>query len=250
MEIRAFWTAGEFDPAAHQGWAVAVVDCLRATTSVAAALAAGASGVVPVAEEEEARSWAREHDAVLAGERGCLPPPGFALGNSPDAFTPKLVRGRAVVLWTTNGSRALAWARQTDGPLLAFALVNVGAVATHLRGSVRQLAIVCAGTDGQFSLEDTFAAGALISRLGPHAPFALDERAQAAQLLYQGGRESVAELLATTRAAARLRAAGLAGDIAFAARTDELDVVPLWRDGALRAKQDYDGDSPDPAIQA
>ncbi len=239
MEIRAFWTADAFDPTAHQGWTVAVVDCLRATTTVAAALAAGASGVVPVAQEEDARSWAIEHGAVLAGERGCLPPPGFALGNSPSAFTPKLVRGREVVLWTTNGSRAMARARQARGPLLAFALVNVGAVASHIRDGVRQLAIVCAGTEGQFALEDAFAAGALISRLGPHAPFALDERAQAAHLLYHGGRESMPELLATTRAAARLCAAGLAGDIAFVARTDVLDVVPLWREGALRAKPDY-----------
>ena len=234
MEIRAFWTAAEFDPAAHQGWTVAVVDCLRATTSIAAALAAGATGVVPVAEEDEARIWAREHSAVLAGERACLPPPGFALGNSPAAFTPTLVRHREVVLWTTNGSRALARARQAQGPLLAFSLVNAGAVATYLRQTATLLAVVCAGTEGEFSLEDAFAAGALISRLGPNAPYALDERAQAAHLIYRGGRESMRELLSTTRAAARLRAAGLADDIGYVARMDVLDIVPVWRDGALR----------------
>lgn len=235
MEIHAFWTAAEFHPERHRAWTVAVVDCLRATTSIVAALAAGATGVLPVAEEAEARAWAAQHGAILAGERECLPPPGFALGNSPTAFTPRLVRGREVVLWTTNGSRALARARQAAGPLLAFSLVNVGAVAAHLRQAATALAVVCAGTEGEFALEDAFAAGALIDQLGPNAPYALDERAQAARLLFLGGRASVESLLATTRAAARLRAAGLASDIAYAARLDVLDIVPLWREGAIRA---------------
>ncbi len=237
MRVCAWWTFADFVPQNCQGWTVAVVDCLRATTSVAAALCSGAAGVWPAAEETEARTWSSERGAILAGERHCLPPPGFDLGNSPQGFTPEAVRGRDVVLWTTNGSRALARAREAGGEVLAFALANVGAVAAHLgRARPSHLALVCAGTEGEFSLEDAFATGALLSRLGRgEEPLDMDERAQAARMIYLAGQDDPRGVLAGTRAAAKLRAQGLEADVLFAAAQDTLPVVPLWSDGALRA---------------
>ena len=237
MELRLWWRYQDVDPGSLRGWSVAVVDAVRATTTVAAALAAGARAVRPVADEEEARALARALGAVLAGERACLPPPGFDLGNSPAAFTPDRVAGREVVLWTTNGSRALAACAAAADALYAFALVNARAVARHLAAQApARLAVVCAGTEGAFSLEDAFAAGALLERLreawsGPLAP---DEAAVAAALLYRGGRDDPLGTVRAGRAAARLRAAGLEGDLAFVARQDALDVVPRWEAGALR----------------
>jgi 2-phosphosulfolactate phosphatase len=214
---------------------VAVVDCLRATTTVAAALAAGAAAVVPAATEEEARAEAARRGALLAGERDCLPPPGLDLGNSPRAFVPAAVAGREIVLWTTNGSGALAAAAGGGGPVLAFALVNARATAEHLRreGCAR-LALVCAGTKGQFALDDAFAAGALLERLGGPGVLEADERASAALLVYRGGRGDPRGVLEASRAAAALRRHGLGEDVRWAARPDSLDVAAVWRDGALR----------------
>lgn len=236
METRVYWTRDQVD-AELDGWTVAVVDCLRATTTIAAALDAGCASVIPMAEEGEARRRAAERGALLAGERGCVPPPGFDLGNSPAAFTPQVVGGREVVLWTTNGSGALVGAARGAAAVLAFALVNVGATAAHLaQRHCRRLAIVCAGTEGEFSLEDAFAAGALIDRLfrGEGAGRALDDRGRAAWLLYRGGRRDPRAVLDAGTAAARLRQRGLGADVAFAARADALGVVALWREGALR----------------
>lgn len=237
MQVRLWWTYEEVEPAELRDWSVAVVDCLRATTTIAAALAAGCSAVVPVEEEALARRWAAERGAILAGERACIPPAGFDLGNSPTAFTPSMIAGREVVLWTTNGSRALARVAEAGAEVLAFALVNAAATAEHLaREGCRRLAIVCAGTEGAFSLEDAFAAGALLDRLtgsegiGPH----FDERATAALLLYRGGREDPRAVLDATAAAAKLRQSGLGTDVGFAAQEDTLNVVPAWRSGALR----------------
>jgi len=237
VEVRVWWTPAEVEPGALHGRAAAVVDSLRATTSIAAALASGAAAVVPFAEEDAARAWAAEHAAVLAGERACVPPPGFDLGNSPEAFTPDAVAGREIAFWTTNGSRALSGAAAGGGDVVAFALVNARAVARHLRQSLcRRLGIVCAGTEGAFSLEDAFTAGALIDRLADAAdgPPVLDERAAAAHLLYLGGQGDPRGIFDGTAAAAKIRARGLGADVAFAARPDVLDVVPFWRDGALR----------------
>jgi len=237
MQVRVWWTYRQVEAWELRGWTVAVVDCLRATTTIAAALAAGCTAVVPVEDEGVARRWAVERGAVLAGERSCVPPSGFDLGNSPIAFTPAVVSGREVVLWTTNGSRALARVSAAGAEVLAFSLINAAATAAHLaRERCRRLAIVCAGTEGEFALEDAFAAGALIHRLGTPEGNGLstDEWATAALLMYRGGREDPRAVLDATAAAAKLRRRGLGMDVVFAAREDVLDVVPLWQAGALR----------------
>jgi len=239
MDIRAWWTHQEFAQSnlPPGGWTVVVIDCLRATTSIAAALAAGCVEVRPAADEAEARRWALAEHAVLAGERDCVEPPGFDLGNSPAAFSAAAVGGRQVVLWTTNGSRALAAARQTGSEVLAVALVNVGATAAYLmRKGRRQVAIVCAGTEGAFSLEDAYAAGALADRIGSADPdtLALDERATAAWLLYRGGRADPRAVFDVSAAAAKLRHCGLGEDIAFAVREDALPVAAVWHEAGLQ----------------
>lgn len=239
MRVRLWWTHGELDPAELDGWAVAVVDCLRATTTICAALAAGCAAVVPLEEEGAARRRAAADGAVLAGERACLPPPGFDLGNSPGDFRPAVVAGREVVLWTTNGSRALAKAAASQaGLVLAFALVNAAATARHLaHADCPRLAIVCAGTEGGFALDDAFAAGALLERLSRRhgVALALDDAAGAALFLYRGAGEGARAVLDGSAAAARLRERALEADIAFAAREDAIDVVAVWESGALRA---------------
>src|SRR5206468_10845988 len=101
----------ELAPPEQLRQAVAVViDVLRATTSIVHALAAGCTAVLPCAEVEEARALAdrmRAGRVLLAGERGGLPVAGFDLGNSPRRFNARLCGGIAVVLTTTNGTRAL-----------------------------------------------------------------------------------------------------------------------------------------------
>jgi 2-phosphosulfolactate phosphatase len=240
MRVHLWWTHRDFPGEALAGsgpWTVVVIDCLRATTSIAAALWAGCTAVRAVACEPRAREMASAHGAVLAGEQDCVPPPGFDLGNSPREVTPAAVRGREVVLWTTNGTQALAAAQAVGGDLVAAALVNATAVARHLRAQRRgQLAILCAGTEGCFSLEDAFAAGALLHRLVEPGDetVKLDERATAALLLYRGGRVDARAVLDGTVAASKLRRHGLGADVGFAAQEDVLPVVPRWMAGALR----------------
>src|SRR5262249_27670578 len=138
-----------------------VVDVLRATTSILHAVAAGCPAVLPCAEVEEARALSdsmRAGRVLLAGERGGLPVPGFDLGNSPRRFTPRACRGVTLVLTTTNGTRALLRCSPAARTLIA-AFVNYSAVCEQLRHETRPVHIVCAGTDGNVTLEDTLLAG-------------------------------------------------------------------------------------------
>ena len=95
---------------------------------------------------------------LLGGERGGKPLPGFDLGNSPREYTGKVCKGNTLVLTTTNGTRALLRAAEAERVLVA-AFVNYSAVCEQLRQDARPVHIVCAGTEGEVSLEDTLLAG-------------------------------------------------------------------------------------------
>ena len=172
MKIDIFFTPLGLNPADTQGRSVVVIDVLRATTSIAVALHNGAKAVVPVAGAEEALRVAQNLEReglVLAGERKSVRIPGFALGNSPLEFTPEAVQGKTVVLTTTNGTSALVGVQGAREVLVA-AAVNFSTIATKCRAILAQhgdLAILCAGCDRQFALEDAFAAGRLAKVLLP-----------------------------------------------------------------------------------
>ncbi len=163
-----------FQPAALDaeflaGKTAVVIDVLRATSSMVQALASGARRIVPVAEVREAfelRDRSREKPPPLvAGERDGLPPEGFDLGNSPQEFTPQVVRGRTVVMTTTNGSAAILAALPARSVYVT-ALANAAATAAAVAGlGSGDTVLVGSGTEGRVSWEDTFCAGALVARL-------------------------------------------------------------------------------------
>ncbi len=151
---------------------VVVVDVLRATTVMVHALAAGCQAVIPCGEIDEAKSVASRlpaGTALLAGERLGLPIPGFALGNSPADFTAEACAGKTLVMTTTNGTRAILSSLEARRVYIA-SFANLTAtvdamVVKFQRRDRAPLHIVCAGTEGFISLEDSLLAGALAARL-------------------------------------------------------------------------------------
>jgi len=149
------------------GGVAVVIDVLRATTSMVHALAAGSDAVIPCLEIDEARRVAadlRPVRGLLAGERKGAPIEGFDLGNSPSTFTPELCSGRTIVMTTSNGTRAIGASAAAERILIA-AFVNRKATVDALKADGRPIHLICAGTDGQVSLEDTLLAGALAQDL-------------------------------------------------------------------------------------
>jgi 2-phosphosulfolactate phosphatase len=144
-----------------------VIDVLRATTTMVHALAAGCDAIIPCGEIDEARKIAStlpEGAALLAGERQGLPIEGFDLGNSPGDCTPEVCSGKTLVMTTTNGTKAILASLEADRVLIA-AFVNRKATVEALKAAGRPIHLVCAGTDGQISLEDTLFAGALAQEI-------------------------------------------------------------------------------------
>ncbi|GIW12612.1 MAG: putative 2-phosphosulfolactate phosphatase [Tepidiforma sp.] len=199
---------------------LAVVDALRATTMIAMLLHRGARSVIAAAEERIARRLAAgQAGAVLAGEVGGLPPPGFDLGNSPSAVSAEAVAGRDVVLFTTNGTRALCSAA-AQGQTAAAAAVNASAAARWLANGNRAV-IVCAGEarGTSFALEDFAGAACIVARL---PRLRLGDGALLTQQL-----ADPAALISASRHAEELRRLELSADIAVAQQVDLIDLVPV-----------------------
>lgn len=236
MRIGVFFTAREAGPGDVAGRVVAVLDVLRASSSIAAALAAGARAVYP-AESAEAvltRARAFERGEVrLAGERKMRRMDGFDLGNSPLEFTPDAVGGRVVLLTTTNGTRAFA-ATQGAREVYVGAFVNFSAVLDVMRLALQagaDLAFLCAGHEGRFSLEDAVCAGRFVHHLTEDARDAeLNDAALAARQLHRQFGDDLWGLFETSRHGQALAEAGFAADLVACATLDAYPVVPAFTD--------------------
>jgi len=233
-----------------EGGVAVVIDVLRASTSIVHALEADAKDVLPCVDVDEARrlhAALRAEGALLTGERNALPLEGFDLGNSPDAFTPEAVRGRSVVMTTTNGTRALARCRRAKR-IFVGSFVNAAAVVRAVSESER-IQLICAGTVGEITREDVLLAGLLVDRLLRLGDKTYQLNAQAATAL-EGWRHvlpapcaadptgavipELARVLRTTLGGSRVIRAGCEDDIDAAARLDRFSCVPELLPGDFR----------------
>jgi 2-phosphosulfolactate phosphatase len=218
-----------------------VIDVLRATTTVCAALYHGAKGVIPVASIEEATRLAHTlgpDDVLLAGERNGLPIEGFALGNSPREMTPEAVRDRTLVMTTTNGTGALLATAGAAQVYLA-AAVNFSLASTrarHLLATGTNLLVICAGRSGSFGLDDAYTAGRLVmAALDGKRGGDLNDAALASIDLVRRYRGRWARPLELSTAGRQLAKAGLAADVAEAGRQDRYPVLPVFFDRRIVA---------------
>jgi 2-phosphosulfolactate phosphatase len=235
MKIDAYFTVAEVDPAALGDATVVVIDVLRATTTVVEALANGARGIYPTASTEEAvklaHSLGRE-DTLLCGERKGQKVEGFDLGNSPREFTRTAVENMRLVMSTTNGTRAFV-AGQDALRMLACAFTNLGAVASALADE-REVAVICAGREDRFSIDDVLCAGHLIQRVMGDADseHELNDAALAARLI-AGSRKPSKKFLMQTTGGRALIEIGLGDDLDICADVDRHDIVAEMRDQAI-----------------
>jgi 2-phosphosulfolactate phosphatase len=218
---------------------VVMMDVLRASTTIAYALAAGAVNVVPCFEIDEARQVAAGFEAgaaLLGGERGGRPIAGFDLGNSPHEYTHGSVAGKTIVFTTTNGTAALMQCRKAARVMIG-SFVNLSAVVEELAGRP-SVHLLCAGTQGRITREDVLCAGAIsdlllqrnaeISLANDSARIALEvwRTAVAQPFEPRAASEILKHALCDTQGGRNLAAIGLARDIDAASEVDRFDIVP------------------------
>ena len=168
------------EPEELAGGTAVVIDVLRAATTIAYALAAGAVQIIPCREISDALALADRFppdEIVLGGERNGVPIDGFQLGNSPEEYSSDRVAGKTVIFTTTNGTRAMDHARAADEVLVA-AFVDAAAVVARLLER-EKISILCAGTEGHISEDDVLLAGMLVDRLQRQGGMAYQQNGQA-----------------------------------------------------------------------
>jgi 2-phosphosulfolactate phosphatase len=196
-----------------------VVDVIRATSSIAQALASGYERVLCCTEIDEARALRQElgDEAVVGGERNAVVVEGFDVGASPREFA-QAPRAKTLILTTTNGTRSILTAASRCEVVLLGSLLNLSAVAQAAREAGGDVAIICSGFKGAFALDDAYCAGRIVTALGGER----SDAAIAAEVIANAWPDPLAGLNARTYGPP-----GLEADIEFCAQVDLLDVTPV-----------------------
>ena len=217
---------------------VVVIDVLRATSVMVHAMSQGALETIPVATVEEALQMAKvfsRGSIILGGERESKRIPGFDLGNSPEEYVAERVKGKKLILTTTNGTKAFHLI-SSGKEILVGSFFNIGATAKRCLELDRDLFIFPSGGEGSFSLEDTICGGMLIELITQKRTthFTLTDASCFAQILYQRFKDNLLEAFHLSNHGKELINRGFGEDLVYCAQIDRTDIVPEFKDGVIR----------------
>jgi 2-phosphosulfolactate phosphatase len=236
MRVDVFFGPHELTAADMTNRVVAVVDVLRASSTIAVALANDARAVVPLASSEEVVSRSKSltrSEVKLAGERKSKAISGFDLGNSPLEYTKEVVDGKTIMITTTNGTAAIL-AVQGARDLVVASYVNFSAVLSMLGAALRggtDVTILCAGQDRRFALEDAACAGRFVQHITVKQTKAeINDAAHAAMLIDKKYGTNIKRMLKASAHGQALIEAGFEEDIAVCAGVDTYPVIPVYQE--------------------
>jgi 2-phosphosulfolactate phosphatase len=236
MNVEVFLTSSGVTEESVEGRTVIVIDVLRASSTIVAALNNWAKAVVPVPDMAQAGKIASNLDPstyLLGGERGGDKIEGYHLGNSPLEYTQEAIEGRTVILNTTNGTGAISASRSARH-LIVGCLLNAERVVEFTRNAGLDVAIVCAGWRGRIALEDTLCAGLLMYRLWDgREPGRVSDAAHIAFTQYLHDKDRLVETLRKCNHAQYLTSKGYGEDVDFCLQLDTLPVLPYYEDNRL-----------------
>lgn len=232
--IDVFQTPTEIDDTRIVGRVAVVIDVLRASTTMTAALNSGAVGIAPFSSIDEAQS-AGSQRMLTGGERLGVRIEGFDLGNSPLEYTPERVCGHEIRFTTSNGTKAISECDKAE-KLVVGSFVNARAIVEYLNNQPFSVALVCAGTEGRPTLEDNLFAGLICDKLcsrshrsrwkaGTVARASAEMWRAASRQIHSG--KTLFDVLSRSPWAKRLLELGREDDVRFASELDKFDFVPI-----------------------
>lgn len=252
VQITVYFSPNHLDELELRDKIVVVIDVLRASTTITYAMRAGAREIIPVASVEQAMKIVgnlHSTSTILCGERGGKRIEGFQLGNSPFEYTPEAVKGKALILTTTNGAVALTkakYARQCYVSSFVNLSATIEALATIEGIASEHLIILCSGREEEFSLEDATCAGMLITHLQSRfAPVAsengaphdhLSDSARAALSISRQYGSDIYRTLIESDHGRNLIELGFEADILAASQIDSVPLVPVLEQTVIKKK--------------
>ena len=211
---------------------VVVTDVLRASSAIVSAFMNGVERIIPVGTLEEARDY-KNRGYMVAAERDGIVRDFADFGNSPYNFTPERVGGKQIVYSTTNGTNAIQLA-SSGSQVLIGAYLNISALAEYIKGSGKDLLILCAGWKNKFNLEDTLFAGALSELvLKDHDYSTICDATHGAMDLYDAAKGDMMGYLEKVAQRHRLKANNLDDVIEYCHEFDTTDLIPVLEENYL-----------------
>lgn len=216
---------------------VVMIDVLRASSTVAAALYNGAKEVVPTENSDQAMrifSGLDRSIRFIGGEKNNEKPAGFDAGNSPSEYSSEKVNGKTIIFTTTNGSPLFTKAKDSKARFVA-SFVNFDAILEKLveliedkdNNQFESIYFICAGSKGQFSYEDSLCAGGLINRLTKRCSgLELSDSADALRNLFEFHNDNLFDFLSDRDHAINLKATGHGEDLPTCLQFNSFPVVP------------------------
>lgn len=232
-ELNVYSTWQEINPLEVKNSIAIVIDVFRASNTIITALNNGATSIIPVSELDVAWELKKKHPSyLLGGERDCLRIEGFNFGNSPLEYKKDLVKDNSIIFTTSNGSRALNKVKPAKEIYVA-SFANSKAIATKLNSSETDISIICAGTLGKTSLEDTLAAGKIIDDLFKTKNYKLNDFAILANMGYENFKDNLEDILINSMNGERLIKIDRREDIKYCTLVDTTTVIPIYKDDKL-----------------
>lgn len=231
--VEVCFTPGHYPLYAQDMGIVVVIDVLRATSAMVAAFENGVDRIIPVSTVEEARQFIGRPGYIAAAERNGEVVQGFDYGNSPLAYVGQDLRGKTIVMTTTNGTKAINMAKDAR-KLVVGSFLNLSALSEWLVQQNDNILLLCSGWKDKFNLEDSVYAGAVMERLLDSGKFGVEEDSSiAAKYMFMSARDNFLSILKAAPRRRRIEQLQLLPDAKYCLTPDQSRVIPILRDGEL-----------------
>ncbi|MFM7016462.1 MAG: 2-phosphosulfolactate phosphatase [Bacteroidota bacterium] len=211
---------------------VVVIDVLRATSSMCVAFTQGVKSIVPVATIDESIAY-KQKGYLIGAERNGEMLEGFDIGNSPFSYMDGKVKGRDIALTTTNGTQAIAAAKNAK-QIVVGSFLNLNALCQWLANQEGNIVLLCSGWKNSVNMEDSLFAGAVVHHMRGDFEFTgLRDTAIIAERLYILAKDDLNGFLEESSHRNRLRKLNIDRDIEYCLTPNQAHVVPGIIDGVM-----------------
>ena len=216
---------------------VVIIDILRATSTISTALYNGAKQIIPVDSVAECIKLGKQMDVITAGERDGKIAEGLQYGNTPFQYSSEFIKGKTLVLTTTNGTKLLHMALAANAKgIITGSFCNISAVTDYLSAQNKNVILACAAWKNRINIEDALFAGAVINRIKNQFEINCDA-SKIAETLYLKASNDLFEFMKEQNAShfQRLMGFGLEEDIRYCLTNDIANILSIYTNGRLIA---------------
>ncbi len=216
---------------------VVIIDIFRATSAICTAFEWGADKIIPVATMEDAASW-KAKGYLTGAERDAVQVDGFDFGNSPYHYMDERIKGKTIVITTTNGTQAIEVSKDAYKVVIG-SFLNIDALCDWLVKQERDILLLCSGWKNKFNLEDSLFAGAVTEEILQRSDkYHHGDGCLALKYLYQLAKQDPVKFLQRSYHKERFARLNLKRDIKFCLTPNQTEVIPVLENGVLvRLKQ-------------